>query len=207
MRELSPGRREQQNKAGAPGGSVRCVLHATLAVGARRGWKAGTTDIKGAFLNAPLLQRTKHKTERIILDPPKILSRAGIIPPHEKWLVTRALYGLDISPKSWAVFRNQQLNGRRFLSGGAELDRKRQSVIDAAQRRKDRQKENKRMGRASQASGSRRPAEPDVPPSGRGSTRPTEPDHPPPRKGKDKGSQKGHYTGYDKGKTKGKGKK
>ncbi|CAE7033508.1 unnamed protein product [Symbiodinium natans] len=95
------------------------VLRTMLAVGARRGWKAGTTDIKGAFLNAPLLQRTKTKTERIILDPPKILSRAGIIPPYEKWLVTRALYGLDISPKSWAVFRNQQLNGRRFLSGGA----------------------------------------------------------------------------------------
>ncbi|CAE6970333.1 unnamed protein product [Symbiodinium natans] len=95
------------------------VLRTMLAVGARRGWKAGTTDIKGAFLNAPLLQRTKTKTERIILDPPKILSRAGIIPPYEKWLVTRALYGLDISPKSWAVFRNQQLNGRRFQSGGA----------------------------------------------------------------------------------------
>ena len=93
------------------------------------------------------------------------------------------------------------------LARRKERDRKPQSVIDAAQRRKDRQRENKRMGWPSQTGGSRRPAEPEAPPSGRGSTRPTEPDHPPPRKGKDKGSQKGHYAGYDKGKTKGKGKK
>ncbi|CAE7489266.1 unnamed protein product, partial [Symbiodinium sp. CCMP2456] len=68
-------------------------------------WTISTTDIKTAFLNAPIVTPNE---ETIIVRVPSILRAAGVC-QEAYWQIKRALYGLDVAPRSWTLFRNKTL--------------------------------------------------------------------------------------------------
>ncbi|OLQ00171.1 Retrovirus-related Pol polyprotein from transposon TNT 1-94 [Symbiodinium microadriaticum] len=72
--------------SGAAAESLRCAL--TLA--ALRKWAAGGLDIGGAFMLTPLPQ------DKVLfsITPPAILIQLGLATATERWILTRAMYGL-----------------------------------------------------------------------------------------------------------------
>ena len=82
------------------------VLRTCLAQAASRCWGAYITDIKNAFLLAPI---PEGERTRIILKPPSILEQTGVTSPGEVWLVERAVYGLRQSPRWWSDYRDSVL--------------------------------------------------------------------------------------------------
>ena len=40
--------------------------------------------------------------ELIVVQPPRIMWEAGLVPADEKWIITGALYGLTTAPRDWA---------------------------------------------------------------------------------------------------------
>ena len=77
------------------------VLRACLVESSARIYNAYTTDVKNAFLLAPIPQESRT---RILLRPPRILVLMGIVEEGEMWFVDRALYGLRQSPKCGGRF-------------------------------------------------------------------------------------------------------
>ena len=90
------------------GGLDSIALRVQVRMAALWGWVSAVVDIRKAFLNAPLAEDDKV-TKRIILYPPRVLSRIGLISPDERWLVVRAVYGLEISPACWGRHRDKIL--------------------------------------------------------------------------------------------------
>ena len=66
----------------------------------------GVLDIKTAFLHAPVVTPNK---ETVIVRVPAILRASGIC-AEKYWVVDKALYGLDVAPRSWVLHRNQVLS-------------------------------------------------------------------------------------------------
>ena len=60
--------------------------------------EAGTVDVKGAFLNAPLQAVDQEGELTVAMRPPAVLVRMGVIPKGELWIVNKAMYGLRQSP-------------------------------------------------------------------------------------------------------------
>ena len=107
-----------------------CTLRIALSHAVRKGWCGAVTDVATAFLNAPLLHRTRPRLEPppmttsnpdsvIALRIPKVLTRnhclEDFLPEQregEEWfmLVLRALYGLDQSPRDWSIVRDSDLS-------------------------------------------------------------------------------------------------
>ena len=69
-------------------------------------WVALVLDIACAFLNAEL------GDEKVLIRPPPVLVRMGLIAPHVLWLALRAIYGLRKAPKLWEEERNRILDHR-----------------------------------------------------------------------------------------------
>ena len=72
-------------------------------------WDACSLDIQTAFLNAPVRGGGTAGGDLdplIIVRPPFILVQLGLLRSHHRWLVHRALYGLQTSPKDWAIHRD-----------------------------------------------------------------------------------------------------
>ena len=88
--------------SGVPAEALRTVL----VEAAVRGFSAFITDIKNAFLLAPLPSEMEGK---ILLKPPRILEQMEITVPGEYWEVCKAVYGLRQSPKWWSEFRDTVL--------------------------------------------------------------------------------------------------
>ena len=96
-------------------------LRLLLAFGAAKGLEVACTDVKTAFLRAPLRDREgKPKIpkplemfgegeEVILVRPPKALVRAGLVSETDWLLVQKALYGLDVSPSLWGTERDERL--------------------------------------------------------------------------------------------------
>ncbi|CAE7779988.1 GIP [Symbiodinium sp. CCMP2592] len=82
------------------------VLRAILIECAVREFQAFITDIKNAFLLAPL---PVGMHGRILLRPPKVLEAMGITEPNEIWQVCKAVYGLRQSPRWWSEYRDSVL--------------------------------------------------------------------------------------------------
>ena len=103
-------------------GAAAETLRAVLVRSGQRRYSAWSTDIKNAFLLAPIPNTTK---KRYALRPPDILIQLGIVEPGEVWEVCRALYGFKEAPKWWAQFRDQVLETTRFRipAGEARLKR------------------------------------------------------------------------------------
>ena len=80
-------------------------------------WTLSTTDIKTAFLNAPIVTPNE---ELIVVRVPGIL-RAANVCQEPYWLIRRALYGLDVAPRSWTLFRNQTLGSISELLDGTPV--------------------------------------------------------------------------------------
>ena len=89
-------------------------------------WTISTTDIKTAFLNAPLVTPNE---EKIIIKVPGIF-RAANVCQEPYWLVRKALYGLDVAPRSWTLHRNQVLKSINALLDGTQVSCK-QTQADA----------------------------------------------------------------------------
>ena len=89
------------------GGAGAESLRSLLVHAARRGRRCFGTDIKAAFLLAPI---PAHVRKRYAVRPPKILIDLNIVSPEEIWLVQRALYGFRESPRWWAIHRDQVLS-------------------------------------------------------------------------------------------------
>ena len=86
------------------GGADSIALRATLRKAAFEQWKVGTVDVKTAFLQAP-----NQRQKLFVVTPPKIFGQAGITKEGERWLVLKALYGLNTSPKDWGCHRDKTM--------------------------------------------------------------------------------------------------
>ena len=100
---------------GADATAIRCMVRKTAMM---EGWDMGVVDIKGAFLLAP---RRRERECLMMTIPPKLLVQAGICPPDERWVIQKAMYGLETSPADWSAFRDSRVrkfawnaNGRMF---------------------------------------------------------------------------------------------
>ena len=91
-------------------------LRAALAIAARRRWSVGALDVSTAFLNAFLPVEKK----RIVMRPPRIFVKFGLVPEGELWVADRAIYGLRCSPKAWAEQRDGELAGMVVKSNGID---------------------------------------------------------------------------------------
>ena len=88
---------------GAAAESLRCALTYT----AKRRWRAGITDITGAFMLTPLPTGVGEVV--YIIRPPAALVQLGLADPSERWQLTHGMYGLRQSPKLWSAFRDGEM--------------------------------------------------------------------------------------------------
>ena len=103
---------EELYASGASGETLRCIL----AEAAHRSWTAGSIDVKGAFMLTPMPEETVT-----VVTPPTILSSMGLVSKGEKWVLTRAMYGLRQSPRLWSAFRDDHLRKMRGVWDDKEL--------------------------------------------------------------------------------------
>ncbi|CAE7842944.1 aceE [Symbiodinium sp. KB8] len=158
-------RSQELYAGGVDGVSVRLQT----SVAAMNGWGNAVLDIKTAFLGAPLYQDNQghalltprdlesgnldfemlvkklravqgDKVKIVVVSPPKILVRLGLIEESEKWLVIKALYGLAEAPRRWSAHRDLLLRqlfwedaGRRFSLVQCEADANLWRVVSAQQ--------------------------------------------------------------------------
>eukprot|EP00439_Symbiodinium_sp_Y106_P033996 s211_g4.t1 len=93
------------------------VIRVLIRYAALRQWEIATTDVRTAFLNAPLVTPNQ---EILIVRVPNILRVANVC-TERYWRLQRALYGLDVSPKSWVLYRNQTLREITSLTDGTPV--------------------------------------------------------------------------------------
>ena len=103
-------------------GAAAETLRTVLVYAGKQRRSAWATDIKNAFLLAPI---PKTATKRYALKPPVILIALGICDPSEIWEVCRALYGFKEAPKWWSQYRDEVLSTAEVITslGKARLKR------------------------------------------------------------------------------------
>ena len=75
-------------------------------------WTGCSLDIKTAFLHAPVrgsLEGEESKAPVIVVKPPYMLVQLGLMASGDRWVVRKALYGLQSSPADWASYRDKEL--------------------------------------------------------------------------------------------------
>ena len=129
-----------------------------VGVAAIKGWGNAGLDIKTAFLGAPLYQDRHgqavlspgdlssgsldfemlvrklksvqgNKVKVVVVSPPKVLVRLGLVEESEKWLVLKALYGLAEAPRRWSSHRDMLLRQHTWEDCGQRFSLK-QCVAD-----------------------------------------------------------------------------
>ena len=95
--------------SGIDGMSLRC----TLRKAAQEKWSIGVTDVSTAFLLAP-----RKSSRLMVTKPPSILVEAGLIEPDIRWVIEKAVYGLDTSPSDWQAYRDEALQSMRWWEDG-----------------------------------------------------------------------------------------
>ena len=113
------------------GGADTICLRLALSMAARYGWDIAGLDVVAAFLNAqlgdvhekpqPREDPTRDRGRIVLMQPPRVLERLGLIEVGELWLVERALYGLRESPRLWSDHRDGTLHGMEIQQGGRTL--------------------------------------------------------------------------------------
>ena len=63
-------------------------------------------DVATAFLNAPM---PEDDVETVYVKPPALLEQFGLIKPGTYWTLTKAVYGLRVSPRLWGKARDLQI--------------------------------------------------------------------------------------------------
>ena len=53
--------------------------------------------------------------------PPSILVEAGLIEPDIRWVIEKAVYGLDTSPSNWQAYRDEALQNMHWWEDGVQL--------------------------------------------------------------------------------------
>ena len=76
-------------------------------------WQACVVDVKTAFLYAPVRGAQSEGEEQpvIVVKPPYLLVQLGVMMADDRWRVKRALYGLQTSPRDWAIYRDKEIRG------------------------------------------------------------------------------------------------
>ena len=122
------GKREKNSYAG---GCQIDSLRAMLVLAARRGWKLASTDIRNAFILAPIKEEDEEDDGIIYaLFPPKVFQLVVVPYCYQLWRVDRALYGFRRSPRLWSKFRDKRLLSAKIPFGQGHLMLK-QSKADA----------------------------------------------------------------------------
>ena len=98
------------------------TVHVVLAhVAAQSGWCGCVIDIKCAFLSAPARSAQQNGERVIVVRPPKYLVQLGLLQPYNRWRVVKDLYGLQTSPRDWAVYSDGVLMALEISCGGVTL--------------------------------------------------------------------------------------
>eukprot|EP00438_Fugacium_kawagutii_P007098 Skav200526 [mRNA] locus=scaffold2291:63661:70974:+ [translate_table: standard] len=92
---------------GCDGVAIRTVIRAA----AYRGWCLCVTDVRTAFLNAP----KRDGTRITAMEVPSVMKHIGLAEPEDIWIIDKALYGLNSSPKDWGVYRDNELPGAEWF--------------------------------------------------------------------------------------------
>ena len=85
-------------------------------------------DVATAFLNAPM---PTQESEIVYVKPPALLEQFHSIKPGTWGELTKAVYGLRVSPRLWGIERDKQLGQMRFRIKHRVL-KAMQSSIDVA---------------------------------------------------------------------------
>ena len=72
-----------------------------------------------AFLYAELVE---EEDGVIVVYPPPILIRLGLVPPGVMWLLKKALYGLRVAPKRWGLKRDDTMKSMKVDVEGQEAE-------------------------------------------------------------------------------------
>ena len=108
---------DQDSKAFYAGGADSVSIRTVLCWAGLNKLGASSTDIRTAFLNAPV---DVSEPEYLVCQPPKHMVLAGVVPQKTKWRVRGALYGLVSSPRSWSGFRHRKLKEFQWQCNGQE---------------------------------------------------------------------------------------
>jgi len=87
-------------------------LLASLKLGRNRGWLASKHDVKGAFMHAKI-----PEGRIVIVSPPDLWVKWGLVPPGTYWTLEKAVYGLRESPCLWAGERDSKLEKLTWTVG------------------------------------------------------------------------------------------
>ena len=80
-------------------------LRTMLALATEKGWRVGALDIRRAFLHADL----EPEDGVIVVEPPKVLVRYGVVQEGVFWKLNKVLYGLRCGPRKWGEYRDREL--------------------------------------------------------------------------------------------------
>ena len=103
-------------------GATAVALRVALALAAQFHWVGKTSDIRTAFLNAPLipedLDTGEEGTEpkRALIKPPALLIALGLVGSDEWWEALKAVYGYRKSPRLWSDHRDRTVRKMRIVT-------------------------------------------------------------------------------------------
>ena len=99
------------------GGADATLLRCLFRKAAHEAWTLGSIDVKTAFLLAP---RQKAKESLLVAVPPRVLVEAGIVKESGRWIIDKAMYGLDSSPADWRIYRDSMLQKFKWNLNGVQ---------------------------------------------------------------------------------------
>ena len=101
-------------------GATAVALRVALAFAAQFHWVGKTSDIRTAFLNAPLIPEDLETGEegmepkRALIRPPALLVTLGLVGSDEWWEALKAVYGYRKSPRLWSDHRDRTVRKMRI---------------------------------------------------------------------------------------------
>jgi hypothetical protein len=95
----------EEEKSTYAGGADATAVRTAIRRAALKKWIIRTKDVSTACLNADYV----IEGEMLLLKPPYIYVKAGLIEADEYWLVKKAIYGLKESPLLWSKERDRKL--------------------------------------------------------------------------------------------------
>ncbi|CAE7314814.1 GIP, partial [Symbiodinium sp. CCMP2592] len=99
------------------GGCQTDSLRVMLVHCAALGWCLASTDIRNAFILAPIQEEDDEEEAVYALYPPKVFQLAKVQYALRLWRVDRALYGFRRSPRLWGRFRDKRLRNAKIPYG------------------------------------------------------------------------------------------
>ncbi|CAE7496785.1 GIP, partial [Symbiodinium necroappetens] len=91
------------------------ALRIMLVHTAAYGWLVASTDIRNAFILAPIKEEDEDDDASYALYPPKVFQLAKVEYALRLWRVDRALYGFRRPPRLWGKFRDRRLRAAKIF--------------------------------------------------------------------------------------------